>query len=129
MERLESIEGAINLKFNHFEKKIIEKASKIFEKEFKKGNENLIFDELMKMPIADEINEEFDVPAVKEQLEFYINKIIYDDIIEPEIRHIDDNRLLEILDTKGYGCLFSWQNAISEKYVEKVINEIERGYK
>ncbi len=125
MNKLEIIETGIEIKFQYCENKIVEKAVKIFEKEFKKGNENLSFDELMKIPISNEIYEEYDVPTVKEQLEFYIDKIIYDDIIEPKIRHVDDNKLLKILNQKGYGCLFSWKNAISEKYIEKIFNKIK----
>ena len=124
MKRLENIEGAIRLMFQDHEKKIFEKSLKVFKKEFQKGNENLSFDELMRKPVSDEENDEYDVPTVEEQLRFYIGKIIYKDVIEPEIRHIDDNRLLEILDEKGYGCLFPWQNSISENYIEKIFNEI-----
>jgi hypothetical protein len=125
MNKLEIIKTGIEIKFQYCENKIVEKVVNIFDKEFKKGNENLSFDELMRMPISDETNEEFDVPTVKEQLEFYIDKIIYDDIIEPKIRHVDDNQLLKILNQKGYGCLFSWKNAISEKYIEKIFNKIK----
>ena len=124
-DRLEIIEGAIGLKFQHYEKKIVEKATKVFEKRIRKGNENLSFDELMETPVSNEKNDEYDIPSQEEMLEFYIEEIIYDDIIEAEIRHIDDNSLLGILDQKGYGCLFVWKHEISKKYVEKVLNEIK----
>ncbi len=124
-DRLEIIEGAIGLKFQYYEKKIVEKATKVFEKRIRKGNENLSFDELMETPVSNEKNDEYDIPSQEEMLEFYIEKIIYDDIIEAEIRHIDDNSLLGILDQKGYGCLFDWKHEISKKYVEKVLNEIK----
>ena len=124
MDRLKSIEGAIALRFQIHEKKIFEKAVKIFEKDFKKGNENLTFNELMEKYISDEQTEELEV-SIKEQLKFYIGQIIYNDIIEPEIHHISNMRLQELID-KQYGNTFAWINKISEIPVEKIFNEIKK---
>ena len=126
MDRLKSIEGAITRRFQIHEKKIFEKAVKIFEKDFKKGNENLTFNELMEKYISDEQTEELEV-SIKEQLKFYNGQIIYNDIIEPEIHHISNMRLQELID-KQYGNTFAWVNKISEIPVEKIFNKIKERY-
>ena len=127
MDRLKSIEGAIALRFQIHEKKIFEKAVEIFEKDFKKGNENLTFNELMEKYISDEQTEELEV-SIKEQLKFYIGQIIYDDVIEPEIHHISDVRLQELIEDKQYGNTFAWVNKISKTPVEKIFNKIKERY-